>query len=187
MEYFDIEDSTLHSSTRTPSATRLQSRVHPQRRLLSQQTVLQTNTTKMQPSTTILLLSLLSLTVSQNSQAPDEPIVPFTSVLPPCASNCGPLYDVQGKCSPPNIATIDPTCFCTDTRLTPFDNAGTSGVSQVCIGAGSCTTTADLQAIKTWYDSYCASNKGSTGSPTGGSSTPTSTSGSKAKSAGNVW
>ncbi|KAN0122826.1 hypothetical protein V8E51_001152 [Hyaloscypha variabilis] len=141
----------------------------------------------MQPTTTILLLSLLSLTVSQNSQAADGPIVPFTSVLPACASNCGVLWDVQGKCAPPNIPAVNPTCFCTDTRLTPFDDPGTSGVSQVCNDAGSCTATADLQAIKNWYDSYCAANKGSTGTTTGGSSSPTSTSGSSAKSAGDIW
>jgi hypothetical protein len=141
----------------------------------------------MQPTTTVLLLSLLSLTVSQNPQAADGPIVPFTSVLPACASNCGPLYDVQGKCAPPNIPAVDPNCFCTDTRLTPFDDAGTSGVSQVCVGAGSCTAASDLQAIKTWYDSYCAANKGSTGTTTGGGSSATSTNTSKPKSAGTTW
>lgn len=142
----------------------------------------------MQPTTTILLLSLLSLTVSQNPQAADGPIVPFTSVLPACASNCGPLYDVQGKCAPPNIPAVDPNCFCTDTRLTPFDDSGTSGVSQVCVGLGSCTAPADLQAIKSWYDSYCAGHKGASAT-TGGSSSPTSTnkSSSGGKSAGNTW
>ncbi|KAE9381162.1 hypothetical protein N431DRAFT_457771 [Stipitochalara longipes BDJ] len=141
----------------------------------------------MQPTTTLLFLSLLSLTVSQNPQAADGPIVPFTSVLPPCASNCGPLYDVQGKCAPPNIPAVNPNCFCTDTRLTPFDNSGTSGVSQVCVGAGSCTTASDLQAIKTWYDSYCTGNKGTSGTTTGGSSSPTSTGGGQSKSAGQIW
>ena len=141
----------------------------------------------MHPTTTFLLLSLLSLTVSQNPQAADGPIVPFTSVLPACASNCGPLYDVQGKCAPPNIPAVNPNCFCTDTRLTPFDNAGTSGVSAVCVGIGSCTAASDLQAIKTWYDSYCAGNKGNTGSTTGGTSSPTSTNKSSPKSAGSQW
>jgi len=125
----------------------------------------------MQSTTIIFLLSLLSFTVSQNSQAADGPIVPFTSVLPACASNCGPLYDVQGKCAPPNIPAVDPTCFCTDTRLTPFDDAGTTGVTQVCgAGIGFCTAASDLQAIKTWYDSYCASNKGVTATSSGASS-----------------
>jgi hypothetical protein len=172
-----------HESTTSPSTAALTtfSSFKPRNPSLN-------NRTKMQPTTTVLLLSLLSLTVSQNAQAPDGPIVPFTSVLPACASNCGPLYDVQGKCAPPNIAAVDPNCFCTDTRLTPFDNSGTSGVSQVCVGAGSCTAPADLQAIKSWYDSYCAGHKGA--SPTtGGSSSPTSTnkSSSGSKSAGNTW
>jgi len=141
----------------------------------------------MQPTTTLLFLSLLSLTFSQNQQAADGPIVPFTSVLPACASNCGPLYDVQGKCAPPNIAAVDPNCFCTDTRLTPFDDAGTSGVSQVCVGTGSCTATADLQAIKTWYDSYCAANKGTTSTTTASGTSSTSTNKSAPKSAGAIW
>jgi len=144
----------------------------------------------MQATTTIFLLSLLSFTVSQNSQAADGPIVPFTSVLPACASNCGPLYDVQGKCAPPNIPAVDPNCFCTDTRLTPFDEAGTAGVTQVCgAGVGFCTAAADLQTIKTWYDSYCASNKGVSATSSGASSTSTSstTSTPKKGGGGNTW
>jgi hypothetical protein len=144
----------------------------------------------MQATTTIFLLSLLSFTVSQNSQAADGPIVPFTSVLPACASNCGPLYDVQGKCAPPNIPAVDPNCFCTDTRLTPFDAAGTAGVTQVCgTGVDFCTAASDLQTIKTWYDSYCASNKGVTATSSGASSTSTSstTSTPKKGGGGNSW
>ena len=103
---------------------------------------------------TTFLLGLLHFAASQNSQAADGPIVPFTSDLPPCASNCGVLFDVQAKCSPPNIAAVDKNCFCTDTRLTSIDNPQL-GVAKVCTGFGFCTAASDLQAVKSWYDSYC--------------------------------
>jgi hypothetical protein len=109
----------------------------------------------MRSLTTALLFTLVSLAVSQNPHSADGSIVPF-SVLPACASNCGLLYDVQGTCSPPIVSAVNSTCFCTDPRLRPFDDAGTTGVSEVCGGVGSCTVAADLQAIKSWYDSYCA-------------------------------
>jgi len=143
----------------------------------------------MQPLTTIFLLSLLSFTVSQNAQAADGPIVPFTSVLPACASNCGPLYDVQGACAPPNLPAVNDNCFCTDTRLTPFDTEGTAGVTQVCgAGTGFCTAQADLQTIKTWYDDFCATSKAATTTGAGGAtSTSTSTSKPKSGGGGNTW
>jgi len=125
----------------------------------------------MRQSTATLLLSALAIISSVAAQAvPDGLIVPFTSKLPACASNCGPLFDVQGKCSPPNIAAIDSNCFCTDARLTPFDNAGTAGVTLVC-GAQSCTAAADLQTIKSWYDGFCKQKKSSTTTASNGAAT----------------
>lgn len=114
---------------------------------------------------TLFLTTLLSLTTpSFAQQSADGPLVPFTSVLPACASLCGPLFDVQGGCS-------DSSCFCADARLSPFDQSGTAGVSQVC-GPQSCTSDTDLQAIKTWYSGFC----GGSGSGNGSGGTPTTTS-----------
>jgi hypothetical protein len=140
--------------------------------------------------TAILLATLLVLQTSyaQTVQAADGPIVPFTSKLPLCATNCGPLYDVQGKCTPPNIVTIDQNCFCTDTRLTPFNEAGTAGVAQVC-GPTSCTAPADQQTVKSWYQSYCANRAATTtagATPTDGSSS-TSTSNPSSGHKNNSW
>jgi hypothetical protein len=146
------------------------------------------NTTKMQPQTTILLLSLLSLTVSQNPQAADGPIVPFTSQLPACASNCGNLYNVQGACAPPNLPAVNGNCFCTDTRLTPINDPGTAGVTQACAGLGFCTAASDLQTIKTWYQNYCTKNGAvSTTTGTGSSATSTSSGTPQKSGGGNTW
>ncbi|RKF60583.1 putative integral membrane protein [Erysiphe neolycopersici] len=85
--------------------------------------------------------------------ASDGTIVPFSSTLPACASNCGPLFDVQGKCVPPVTKTVDIKCFCSDTRLKPL-KSGISGVSTVC-GATSCTSETDLETIRKWYTTFC--------------------------------
>ncbi|KUJ22693.1 uncharacterized protein LY89DRAFT_307774 [Mollisia scopiformis] len=124
------------------------------------------------------VLSVLSTLQFTNAQTANGVIVPF-STLPACAALCGPLFDVQGKCSPPASATVDDSCFCSDSRLTPF-TTGTAGVSQVC-GSASCSATSDLQAIETWYTSFCASNNAvtaatTTASSTGSTATSTSTS-----------
>lgn len=144
----------------------------------------------MQTSTAIILLSLLSFAYPQNAQVADGPIVPFTSVLPVCASSCGNLYNVQGKCSPPNIAAIDLTCFCTDTRLTSL-NDGPSGVTAACADPGSCTTQSDLSAVQSWYVNLCKDNKVSTTTGAGGTtSTSTSTpkaGGGSGGGGGNSW
>lgn len=163
------------------------------------------------PSLPVLFVSFLATvpfihaqtttaTASGAVASPDGLIVPFSSVLPACASFCGPLFDVQGFCTPPNIATINDNCFCTDSRLSAFDDdSGTSGVTAVCGTSSpySCTSATDLQAIKTWFDNFCAANKAVTAATNSGSatastatSTSTSTSSSKAKaasSAGQTW
>ncbi|CZT08498.1 uncharacterized protein RCO7_08185 [Rhynchosporium graminicola] len=116
----------------------------------------------MQPPTLLIIFSVFSIISSTAAQtnaapaaaapSPDGLIVPFKSGLPVCASKCGPLFDVQGKCSPPFIAAVDNECFCTDSRLTPLDND--NGVSLVC-GAESCQDPTQQQAVKTWYDGLC--------------------------------
>lgn len=119
----------------------------------------------MRPSA-VTVLSLLSTIQFTNAQTANGVIVPF-STLPTCATLCGPLYDVQGACSPPHITTINDSCFCSDPRLTAITESGTAWVSGVCPSTpGSCTATADLQAIQSWYTSFCAANKGVTSAAT---------------------
>lgn len=110
-------------------------------------------------------------------------IIPFAA-LPSCATQCGPLYDVNGACVPPGAphadsATYD-ACFCKDARLAPFSTttAGPCG--------GACAATPDaLASIQSWYTSFCA-NQGAvqqTVTTTGGSS-PTSTPGGSSSNSG---
>jgi len=98
----------------------------------------------------VLLLILSTLTTAQ--QAADGALVPFTSSLPPCASQCGPLYDVQGGCT-------TQSCFCADARLTTLFTGGNAAVAAIC-GAASCTAPADQQRVADWYKSFCPSNAG---------------------------
>jgi hypothetical protein len=51
---------------------------------------------------------------------------------------------------------VNSTCFRIGPRHRLFDDSGTTGVSKVCGGVGSCTAASYLQAIKTWYYNYCA-------------------------------
>ncbi|KAG4437888.1 hypothetical protein IFR05_006607 [Cadophora sp. M221] len=147
----------------------------------------------MRSRTLTLGLTLLSIIFSATAQtatataaaagaSPDGLIVPFLTGLPVCASKCGPLFDVQGKCSPPATSAIDENCFCTDSRLTVFDNDGTTGVSLVC-GAQSCTVPADMEAVKKWYDGFCAKGKVVTTTASNGA-VATQTGASKPKSTG---
>lgn len=134
--------------------------------------------------TTPLLLAILSLPIltSTQTQQPDGVIVPFTSVLPACASLCGKLFDVQGACSPPVTASVSSACFCGDPRLQPFLQSGTAGVESVC-GAASCQDTADLQKIQSWYESYCNVAQSNPTTTSGSTATGTSTGSSSSKPA----
>jgi hypothetical protein len=123
----------------------------------------------------LLFISTILPVIISAQQLKDGAIVPFETVLPSCASQCGKLSDVQGACSPPVTSTTDSSCFCSDSRLKPFLE-GTSGVSSVC-GAASCTSSTDLQAIESWYESYC-NIKSTTGTTTSSSSSSTGTSSS---------
>lgn len=132
--------------------------------------------------TTPFLLAVLSLPLltSTQTQAADGVIVPFTSVLPACASLCGKLFDVQGACSPPVTASVSSACFCGDPRLQPFLQSGTAGVESVC-GPASCQDTTDLQKIQSWYESYCNDAQSNPTTTSGSTATGTSTGTSSAK------
>ena len=130
----------------------------------------------MHRSTIVFLALPIFLSPALAQQAADGLIVPFASVLPACASLCGKLFDVQGACTPPAIATTSSSCFCSDTRLTAILQ-GTSGVSEVC-GPASCTATSDLQTIENWYASYCGEKGVGVPTTTQSGSAATGTSGS---------
>lgn len=61
----------------------------------------------------------------------------------------------EWEVQPPSQLKVDDFCFCVDSRLTPSNHNGTAGVSSVCETA-SCSAESDLQAIKTWYQTFCA-------------------------------
>lgn len=123
---------------------------------------------------TLLVLSSIFIPLINAQAAADGLIVPFSSVLPACASKCGKLFDVQGACTPPVLAQTSSSCFCADPRLTALLNPGTAGVEGVCTTA-SCTATADLEAIQNWYASYC-NEKSPNPTTTSGTATATGTS-----------
>jgi hypothetical protein len=93
--------------------------------------------------------------------------VPFAQ-LPECAQHCGPLFDVEYGCIPPTKPNIDKNCFCTDPHVTAV---GQAGAANTC--AGACTVAADLAAVQSWYNSYCAA--GDSTPTTGGNGSPTET------------
>ena len=110
---------------------------------------------------------LLPFTTAQ--QLADGLLVPFTSTLPSCASQCGKISDVQGACVPPVAAEASKSCFCADPRLKAFASDGTSGVASVCTAA-SCTDEASLAAIQSWYLSFCNLATANPTTTTGGTS-----------------
>jgi len=119
----------------------------------------------------LLILSTLLPLITAQAQA-DGLIVPFTSGLPACASTCGKLFDVQGACTPPALAQTSDSCFCSDSRLTPFTSDGTAGVTSVCTGS-TCSSAQDLQAIKSWYESFCKAATTTTATTSAATSTST--------------
>lgn len=132
----------------------------------------------MRSPTILLLASILPIINAQ--QQPDGLIVPFTSVLPVCASLCGKLFDVQGACVPPNVAKASKSCFCGDPRLASFISQGAAGVSSVCT-AVSCTAQADLEKIQSWYAGFCNAQAADP-TKTGGGAAPSGTGSSGAGS-----
>jgi len=101
-----------------------------------------------------LPLSVLSqATTATPAAAVPTAIVPF-GTLPACAQQCGFLFDVQGACSPPHIATVDKSCFCNDSRLRPF-YLSTQGVCN-----NACPNDQpDMLKIQQWFVSYCGSEE----------------------------
>lgn len=94
---------------------------------------------------------------------------------------------------PPVTSSVSQSCFCSDSRLTPFLQ-GPSSVATVCsTGGTACTSTSDLQAIETWYEGYCNDKAVTTASSSAAGSTSTSSSGSSSGSTssksttGNTW
>lgn len=138
-------------------------------------------------SRSILLFASIILSAVVNAQQlQDGAIVPFSSNLPSCASQCGPLSDVQGACVPPITADVSSSCFCANDKLKPF-LTGSSGVAQVC-GAASCTSDTDLQSIETWYQQYCnIQSTSTTTSSSGSAATSSSSSGSASNSTHQSW
>lgn len=110
-----------------------------------------------------LFLLALPLTTLQTKVKPgtDLQIVPFND-LPLCAQSCGPLFDVAYSCIPPAKPAADSSCFCKDARTT---SVGQTGAANTC--ATVCTVAADLTAVQTWYNTFCASG-GTTPTTTGG-------------------
>ncbi|CAJ2505466.1 Uu.00g128600.m01.CDS01 [Anthostomella pinea] len=87
-------------------------------------------------------------------QLPSTTIVPFAA-LPSCAAECGPLYDANGICVPPNVPDSDATsyaaCFCDYDEVRPF----LTGTAGVCDDA--CPyDPGDLSSIHVWVSSFCA-------------------------------
>lgn len=116
-------------------------------------------------------------------------LVPFPN-LPGCVQQCGPLWDVNGKCAPANGAGGGPdniaNCFCADDRLKPLLTA-TTGVCppSVCNLAGEQAAIGSLQG---WYTSFCA-NRAAPTTSSSNSAAPTSggSSGNRNNQGGGTW
>lgn len=96
------------------------------------------------------------------ADAPITTIVPFNNqkVLPSCAAACGPLYDANGACVPPQVAAdAGPTaytqCFCLDQRVAAFSTA-TTGVCDDACG----NDPKGLSSIAGWFRSMCSVTNG---------------------------
>lgn len=127
------------------------------------------------------LLLHVTLTLAETT------LVPFAS-LPSCVAQCGVLYDVNGACVPPAVATADAgtydACFCKDARLAVYSTATAGPCDAACA-----TEPAALGSIQGWYTSFCA-NQGAvqTQTTSGTSSTGTSSPGSSTVAgSGGTW
>ncbi|KAF3762760.1 hypothetical protein M406DRAFT_223499, partial [Cryphonectria parasitica EP155] len=114
-------------------------------------------------------------------------IVPFAS-LPACASSCGPLYDVNGACVPPVVASttsvVYEECFCSDARLTAFSSTTAGPCDDACTADPS-----GFDSITSWYQSMCKSVQALEADTTTSSAGATSTSSasSSSSSGGGGW
>lgn len=113
----------------------------------------------------------------QQPQAPATTIPPFNdpALLPACAVNCGPLYDANGACVPPNVPVADAgsyeDCFCSHAGVAPFSTATTGVCDAVCGADG-------LASIGNWFRDLCdveggGNNGGATRTTTNGGQTTT--------------
>ncbi|KAL2122960.1 hypothetical protein VTJ04DRAFT_3415 [Mycothermus thermophilus] len=110
----------------------------------------------------------------------DITLFPIDS-LPSCVTSCGPLYDVNGGCVPPEKpVSEDPRvygkCFCDDSRLEPF-KTGTAGVCDQ-----ACQDPNDLAQIQGWYVAYCNEINAPESTPT-----PTKTAAPQSGGGGGTW
>lgn len=122
--------------------------------------------------------------------APTTTLFPVAN-LPACVSSCGPLFDANGACVPPNIPSVDNNCFCDYNALSPWHQ----GASGVCVDAP-CSPD-EFSSLQSWYTSYCSSataagadagNGGTTTTTnTGGATTPTGTRSSANQGPGGDW
>lgn len=124
-----------------------------------------------------------------NELAAETTLFPIAT-LPACATNCGPLYDVNGACVPPAAPTADAStydsCFCNDARLAPFK----SGTAGVCDKA--CAQNNDLASIQGWFTSFCNNIPAADNQPTTTTTTSTGrpaagTSNKGSGGGGNTW
>ncbi|KAF5023677.1 hypothetical protein F66182_4243 [Fusarium sp. NRRL 66182] len=121
--------------------------------------------------------------------APVTTIVPFGNqrLLPSCAAACGPLYDANGACVPPEVAAdAGPTaytqCFCLDQRVAGFSTAATGVCDEACNAQG-------LSSIAGWFRNICSvtgTNGGSTRTNQGASAATTTTTGDSAATGGST-
>ncbi|KAL3417946.1 hypothetical protein PVAG01_10956 [Phlyctema vagabunda] len=125
----------------------------------------------------IFIASLLHSSLATAQQAADGVIVPFTSTLPSCASQCGPLYDAQGACSPP-VQETSSSCFCAYSTLQPFLTSSAGVCDTVCDAAG-------LTSIRDWFTTFCNIDSTATTTSSTSGSTSTSSSGSGSGSGSN--
>ncbi|KAK6062582.1 hypothetical protein SCUP515_13227 [Seiridium cupressi] len=117
---------------------------------------------------------------------PVTTVVEF-SALPSCATLCGPLYDANGACVPPNVATADAntydSCFCAYSALQPFSSTSAGVCDSACTGDST-----GLSSIQGWFASFCQGKVATaTSSTSSASSTSTSGSGSSSDSGGGDW
>lgn len=80
--------------------------------------------------------------------------MPF-STLPACATDCGPLYDANGACVPPNVPRADEqtydNCFCAYGELQAWATGLTAVCDNACVGSPT-----DMASIRGWFSTLCS-------------------------------
>lgn len=139
-----------------------------------------------------LPLALAQATTTASAATSSSTVIVDFSALPSCATNCGPLYDAQGACTPsnPNVAVSNlktyETCFCAYSTLQPFLTT-TAGVCDAACTADS----TGLSSIQSWFKNLCKDI--TTSSSTGAAATAAATGSSTAETkyvnhnSGSAW